>query len=130
MTDNIQRLVRFTCTDVTQKVAVIKLVRQATGLGLKEAKDKVEETMGSTGMAVESTMACQWGSQNEFDTWHEAMIGNGVTIFGELPATPLPPAVTEKLVGAAQNLIIDCVMERAWNMARDLIDVLERHDRR
>jgi hypothetical protein len=42
----------------------------------------------------------------------------------------LTPQASEKLVGSAQALIIDCVMERAWNMARDLIDVLERHDGR
>lgn len=129
MTDSIQRLVRFTCTDASQKVPLIKLVRHASGLGLKEAKDLVEETF-DTGEALESTMACQWLNQDEFDGWHQDMIGLGATILGELPKTPISDAVTEKLVGAAQNLIIDCVMERAWNMARDLIDVLERHDSR
>ena len=128
MTQQIQRLVRFNCSDVEKKVAVIKLVRGASGLGLKEAKDLVEETMN--GSAIESTMACGWADQHEFDIWHQDMIGLGVTILGELPATPLPDVVTERLVGNAQQLIIDCVMERAWNMARDLIDVLERHDSR
>ena len=128
-TQQIQRLVRFTCADAEQKISVIKLVRAASGLGLKEAKDLVEETHGS-GEAVESSMACQWTDQHAFDKWHQDMIGQGVTILGEIPKAPIPDAVTEKLVGAAQNLIIDCVMERAWNMARDLIDVLERHDSR
>ena len=125
----IQRLIRFTCADVEQKVAVIKLVRAASGLGLKEAKDLVEETMGLADGAV-SQAACGWADQNEFDNWHRDMIGNGVTIFGEIDTTKLPDETVEKLVGSAQQLIIDCIMLQAWEMARDLINVLERHDGR
>lgn len=129
----IQRLIRFTCSDVEQKVAVIKLLRAASGLGLKETKDLVEETMPVAGYSDtpgESKVACGWETQKEFDNWHRDMIGNGVTIFGELDSVKLSTGTTEKLVGTAQQLIIDCVMDRAWNLARDLIDVLERHDTR
>jgi hypothetical protein len=128
----IQRLIRFTCADVEQKVAVIKLLRAASGLGLKETKDLVEETMnGTMGEPVVSQVPCGWADQNEFDNWHRDMIGMGVTIFGEIDATkPLPNETVEKLVGSAQQLIIDCIMLQAWEMARDLINVLERHDGR
>jgi Ribosomal protein L7/L12 C-terminal domain len=125
----IQRLIRFTCTDVEQKVAVIKLVRAASGLGLKEAKDLVEETMAPYDKNISQT-PCGWKDQNEFDTWHRDMIGNGVTIFGEIDTTKLPDETVEKLVGSAQALIIDCIMMQAWELARDLINVLERHDGR
>ena len=125
----IQRLIRFTCTDVEQKVPVIKLVRAATGLGLKETKDLVEETMGKLDVGV-SQAPCGWADQNEFDNWHRDMIGLGVTIFGEIDMTKLPAETVEKLVGSVQQLIIDCIMLQAWEMARDLINVLERHDGR
>ncbi len=126
----IQRLIRFTCVDVEQKVAVIKLVRAASGLGLKEAKDLVEETMGNSDTDAVSQTPCGWADQNEFDNWHRDMIGNGVLIFGEIDTTKLPDETVEKLVGSAQQLIIDCIMLQAWEMARDLINVLERHDGR
>jgi len=126
-----QRQIEFNCHDTPNKVAVIKLVRNATALGLKEAKDLVEETQGSS-PAKTSSALCTWDDQNHFTQWHADMIGNGVTILGELgiETHKLDSSVTERLVGSAQQLIIDCVMERSWNLARDLIDVLERHDSR
>ncbi len=125
----IQRIIRFTCADVEQKVAVIKLVRAASGLGLKEAKELVEETMAPYDKAI-SKAPMGWKDQLEFDEWHRDMIGNGVTIFGEIDTTKLDDETIEKLVGSAQQLIIDCIMLQAWEMARDLINVLERHDGR
>jgi hypothetical protein len=105
------------------------LLRAASGLGLKETKDLVEETMGQHDDTV-SQVPCGWADQNEFDNWHRDMIGNGVTIFGEIDTTKLPEETIEKLVGTTQQLIIDCIMMQAWEMARDLINVLERHDGR
>ncbi len=127
-----QRQVRINCSDKDiAKVAVIKLVRAASGLGLKEAKDLVEETMGDDDRTADSRFMGSWENQDELTRWNQDMIGNGVTILSEQEAmTVLTPKVTEQLVGQAQQLIIDCIMERAWNMARDLIDVLERHDGR
>jgi hypothetical protein len=126
----VTRQVRINCSDTPSKVSVIKLVRAASGLGLKEAKDLVEETMGTD----KTTAACfdgRWENDEQRARWNQDMIGCGVTILSELEAIgQLTTQVTEKLVGAAQALIIDCIMERAWNMARDLIDVLERHDGR
>jgi hypothetical protein len=129
---NVQRLIKMNCFDTPNKVAVIKLVRAASGLGLKEAKDLVEETMSGGGLST-SEILCTWPNESEYEQWYAAMIGNDVTLVGELdghPASTLSNETTERLVGNAQQLIIDCVMDRAWNMARDLIDVLERHDTR
>lgn len=128
----VQRLVRFNCHDTPNKVAVIKLVRAATSLGLKEAKDLVEETMGGGGLETSEAL-CTWDNDADYEQWYSNMIGNDVTLVGELannPKSPLSTETTERLVGNAQQLIIDCIMDRAWNMARDLIDVLERHDTR
>ena len=47
------------------KIAVIKVVREITGLGLKEAKDMVEGTPATVKEAVAKDQAEEWKSQLE-----------------------------------------------------------------
>jgi hypothetical protein len=76
----ITRQVRINCSDAeVPKVATIKLVRAASGLGLKEAKDLVEETMG-TDRTTESCFDGRWENDEQRARWNQDMIGNGVTI--------------------------------------------------
>jgi hypothetical protein len=102
------------------KVAVIKAVRQLTGIGLKEAKDAVEEAMTGTvviikdGTPHDSTIASNYDS-------HDGIHDNGMELlFGTSKTQFIVQAIRESAKMAAD--------EEENELAILLLDVLRQHE--
>ena len=102
------------------KVAVIKAVRQLTGIGLKEAKDAVEEAMTGTvvliknGTPHDSTIA---SSNDANDSIHE----NGMELF-------FGTSKTQFIVQAIRESAKLAADEEENELAILLLDVLRQHE--
>lgn len=106
--------------DSGKKVAAIKALRQATGIGLKEAKDAIE------GVMVQNPKPVTLDLIRATEPDARARVQDALT---DLKAVGAEIAnVDEALLIKLQEVLREAIDAKAYDLAEDLLVLVRRHD--
>ena len=106
----------------TNKVAAIKALRQLTGLGLKEAKDAVEDVM--VGHRIECSVLSGYDVESHNSEEYRVLEQEGIGA-----VSPRDVLAREAIIIPLKELVSMATCESQYELARDILTVLEKHDK-